>query len=67
MYVTQKTECKQMFTPSGKNEHDGFSGSSDMEDEDDVEQQFNAFSQHHEKCSQEEIVQQNGNHFAASL
>ena len=56
-----------MFTPSGNNEHSGFDCSSDVEDKDDVDQQFDTFSQHDEKSDQEKVVQQNGNGFATDL
>ena len=55
------------FTPSRNNEHNSFSGSSDMEDKDYVEQQFNAFSQHDEKRSQEKVMQKNRNGLTTNL
>jgi len=45
-----------MFTPSGNNQHNGFSGSSDVEDKDDVKNKFDAFNQHDEERGQKEVV-----------
>src|SRR6218665_3480379 len=55
------------FTKRRNNEHNSFSGSSDMEHKDYVEQQFNAFSQHDEKRSQEKVMQKNRNGLTTNL